>query len=238
MKRFFAVISSLLLCCSFLFTTASASFVNGGYTTATVYGHTYKYNSSIGKNESTGGVYGVSNITSSELIPIGYGGVCARLYTSTGALSRSGSWHYNGYEVNGMGSGALDAPSSGTYYSKGQVRFYNGDGYTTYSTKASPNMTQYNSISTSASHLQTNQTGLTYGSALFSETEPDLILAEGISGNIGYVKSSDLNGPMPVSAYAAIQIQTSQSRVIPVYESDGITVIDTFVIDATTPIYS
>ena len=75
------------------------------------------------KNESTGGVYGVSNITSSELIPIGYGGVCARLYTSTGALSRSGSWHYNGYEVNGMGSGALDAPSSGTYYSKGQVRF-------------------------------------------------------------------------------------------------------------------
>ena len=132
MKRFFAVISSLLLCCSFLFTTASASFVNGGYTTATVYGHTYKYNSSIGKNESTGGVYGVSNITSSELIPIGYGGVCARLYTSTGALSRSGSWHYNGYEVNGMGSGALDAPSSGTYYSKGQVRFYNGDGYTTY----------------------------------------------------------------------------------------------------------
>ena len=84
--------------------------------------------------------------------------------------------------------------------------FYNGDGYTTYSTKASPNMTQYNSISTSASHLQTNQTGLTYGSALFSETEPDLILAEGISGNIGYVKSSDLNGPMPVSAYAAIQI--------------------------------
>ena len=38
---------------------------------------------------------------------------------------------------------------------------------------------------------------------------------------------------MPVSAYAAIQMQTSQSRVIPVYESDGITVIDTFVIDAT-----
>lgn len=238
MKRFFAVISSLLLCCSFLFTTASATFVNGGYTTATVYGHTYKYNSSIGKDDSTGEVYGVTNITSDESFPAGYGGVSARLYTSEGVLSKSSSWFYNGSEVRGMGSGALFAPSSGTYYSRGQVRFYNGDGYTTYSTKASPNLTQYNSSSLAASHLQTNQNGLTYGSALFSETEPDLILVEGISGNIGYVKSSDLNGPMPVSVYDAIQMQTSQSRLIPVYESNGITVIDTFVIDATTPIYS
>lgn len=238
MKRFFSVIISLLLCCSFLFTAASASFENSGDSSATVYGHTYKYTSSIGKEDSTGAVYGVTNITSTELIPVGYCGICARLYTSTGALSRSSTWHYNDYEVKLINSGILYAPSSGTYYSKGQVRFYNGDGYTTYSSKASPNMTQYNSLSMSTSHLQINQTGLTYGSALLSETEPDLILAEGISGNIGYVKSSDLNGPMPATAYNAIQMQTSQSRVIPVYESDGITVIDTFVIDATTPIYS
>ncbi len=238
MKRFFSIIISLLLCCSFLFTSASAAFENSGDSTSTVYGHTYKYNSSIGKDDSTGVVYGVTNITSTELIPVGYCGICARLYTSTGTLAASTSWHYNNYEVQGVNSGFLYAPSSGTYYSKGQVRFYNGDGYNTYNSKASPNMTQYNSISMSASHLQTNQTGLTYGSALLSETEPDLILAEGISGNIGYVKSSDLNGPMPVTAYNAIQMQPSQSRAIPVYESDGITVIDTFVIDAATPIYS
>lgn len=237
MKRFFAVISSLLLCCSFLFTTASAAFVNGGSTTATVYGHTYKYYSSIGKSDSDE-VYGVTTVSSSDRIPTGYSGVCARLYTSEGVLSKSGSWIYNEHEVNAMGSGSLYAPTSGTFYCKGQVRLYNGDGYTTYSTKASPNITQSRTHSMPVSTLQTNQNGLTYGSALFSEKEPDLILAEGISGNVGYVKSSDLNGPMPTSTYAASQMLSSQSRVIPVYSDDGVSVIDTFVVDATTPIYS
>lgn len=65
--------------------------------------------------------------------------------------------------------------TSGTYYGKGQVRMYNGN---------------------------------------------------------GYVKSIDLNDPLPTTPDEAIEYQKNlpESRTILLYESDGTTVIDTFTI--------
>lgn len=54
-----------------------------------------------------------------------------------------------------------------------------------------------------------NESGLSYGSAAQAvsvETEPDLILAEGTNGKVGYVYSKDLNGETPKSPEEAVQM--------------------------------
>lgn len=243
MKRFISIISSFVLCCSFLIsTTFAAPHTTSAFSTSTVYGYTYNYYSIIGIQDSSDNLYGgvtVQSSNSSIAIPVGYMGTCPRLYTSSGVLSKSGSWRYNSIEIS-YANGTIFPSESGTYYSKGQVRMYNGNGYTTYTANATPNYTQKSAPIASGYSLKTNQNGLTYGSAYFSEVEPDLILAEGISGNLGYVKSSDLNGPEPTAVGDAIQIQdlTPQTRVIPVYDLDGVSIIDTFIVEETIMVYS
>ena len=79
-----------------------------------------------------------------------------------------------------------------------------------------------------------NENGLTYGSAFDSispNDEPDLILARGIDGTIGYVYASDLNGKEPKSPEEAISLQkmkTGENITIPLYEADGKTIIGEF----------
>ncbi|AOY76165.1 hypothetical protein [Clostridium formicaceticum] len=79
-----------------------------------------------------------------------------------------------------------------------------------------------------------NENGQTYGSSLYAvsfETEPDLILAEGIDGTTGYVYAADLYGKAPKNPQEAIAMQkanTDQERFIPLYASDGKTVIGEF----------
>lgn len=78
-----------------------------------------------------------------------------------------------------------------------------------------------------------NANGETYGYAIQSETigyEPDLIAATGTNGEDGYVRGTDLDGPIPSSPEEAIAMQSSNGRYIPLYESDGETVIGEFYI--------
>lgn len=86
---------------------------------------------------------------------------------------------------------------------------------------------------------QINKYGQTYGSSLYAvsaETEPDLIIAKGIDGTIGYVYSADLYGKEPKNPEEAIIMQKlnkDKIRTIPLYASDGKTVIGEF---KTTPV--
>lgn len=81
---------------------------------------------------------------------------------------------------------------------------------------------------------QKNENGQTYGSAANAtsiETEPDLILAEGVDGTIGYVRSVDLNGVMPKTPEEAVELMSKRTegvREIKLYAVDGKTVIGTF----------
>lgn len=60
-----------------------------------------------------------------------------------------------------------------------------------------------------------------------AERIPALISAVGDHGVAGYVRYSDLYGtPAPSSPEAALAEQT-QTRVIPIYAADGVTVVDT-----------
>ncbi len=83
-----------------------------------------------------------------------------------------------------------------------------------------------------------NESGQTYGSALVtgedSVVEPDLILVESDSGQIGYVFKNnfyDINN-QPENPEEAIEymkrLKKESPKVIPVYEQDGKTIIGEF----------
>lgn len=96
------------------------------------------------------------------------------------------------------------------------------------------------------SHIyEVNQAGQTYGSAMYAaspEKEPDLVLAEGLDGTQGYVYSSDLNADMVDSPEEALLLikkykemwenapvgEVVVARYIPLYDSDGKTIIGDF----------
>ncbi|WP_019850746.1 hypothetical protein [Desulfitobacterium sp. PCE1] len=80
--------------------------------------------------------------------------------------------------------------------------------------------------------IKVNQSGETYGSmagASSYEQIPDLILAEGIDGTVGYVKNSDLNQGLPKNPEEAVvymkNLKDNGFRKIPLYAVDGKTVI-------------
>lgn len=89
-------------------------------------------------------------------------------------------------------------------------------------------------------HYQKNAKGETFGSAKDANgnvaLEPDLISVVATNGNLGYAKKTDLEGSsaaMPTSP-AEAATYSPRATTIPVYASDGTTVVGSFVIDAGT----
>lgn len=86
-------------------------------------------------------------------------------------------------------------------------------------------------------NYKVNENGQKYGSDLYAtsiEAGPDLILATGKDGTQGYVYSKDLYNDGGVKTpEQAIKYQNEyagKSRIIPLYASDGKTVIGKFII--------
>ena len=216
---------------------AYADTVSGSYLYATVYNYQYQFNSTA--SAQTGSVWSHANIkcTQSVNVPAGYMGAYARLYNESGTLVKASGWSYNSSACAGIG---IMTPSyytsSGTYYGHGQVRMYNGNGYANYNTTKSPYIQGRSIPSNDFDVLYgLNKNNEVYGSELFLlelDITPDLIQAEGDNGEVGYVKYEDLNEDIPSDPEEAIEYQNSlpESRVIPIYDVDGETVIDTFTI--------
>lgn len=78
----------------------------------------------------------------------------------------------------------------------------------------------------------TNAAGQTYGSAIDNSPQPDLIGAIGDCGRTGYI-ARDRFAEFPPWIPGA---GSSQPQSVPVYESDGVTQIDTFTQDPGTPV--
>lgn len=83
-----------------------------------------------------------------------------------------------------------------------------------------------------------NKNGETYGSnseVTVAGQEPDLILAQGVDGTVGYIKWKDLNKDQPKNPKEAVaymeKIKNSSPKYIPLYDVDGQTVIGKFKID-------
>ncbi|MCG3089308.1 metal ABC transporter substrate-binding protein [Sporosarcina cyprini] len=80
-----------------------------------------------------------------------------------------------------------------------------------------------------------NDNGKTYGPNMGNATitlgEPDLMLAEGENGTIGYVKRVDLEGQQPKTPAGAVRLtKGAKPREIPLYDVDGETVIGKFIV--------
>ena len=96
-----------------------------------------------------------------EQVPTGYMGARARLYTSSGSLKASTDWKFNDQEAKSMLSFDSFSVSSGYYYSKGEVKFYNGNGYTAVSSNSTPNLAVKRIPA-----VQKNENGEIYGSEI------------------------------------------------------------------------
>lgn len=86
-----------------------------------------------------------------------------------------------------------------------------------------------------------NENGQTYGAAPLARTpdeEPDLISAMGTSGEEGYVLKTDLDGFQPQTPEEAIKWQNERPDfwMIPLYKSDGETVIGEFKVGGGTAV--
>ncbi len=82
-----------------------------------------------------------------------------------------------------------------------------------------------------------NANGMTYGSGAYVDERnpgPELILAYGLDGNFGYVRADEFpaTAPAPRSLEEAAASVPDASYTIPLYDADGVTIIDRFPIDA------
>ena len=199
-----------------------------GVSTISLGGYTYTYYSIIGRYPPR--LTAQIRTHSNEDVPVGYMGVQPRIYSQAGTLVALGNWSYNSSVCSGMLSSISKEVQPDVYfYSRGMVQFYNGNGYTTYTSNASP----YMSVATkSISAVPTNANGEVYGSELFLEAigvKADLISAIGENGVAGYVKATDLENLSAKTLAEALQ-PVRANRAIPLYESDGETVIGSFII--------
>lgn len=148
---------------------------------------------------------------------------------------RSSGWTYNSSLSGGMD---IKTPNystrSGTYYGRGQVRMYNGNGYNTYTTTQSPYV-QGHSMQNLEDLYKVNENNEVYGSELILDQfniKPDLIEAMGNNNVLGYVKAIDLEIDIPDTLEEVIIYQNNlpDERKIPLYENDGETVIGTYTV--------
>ena len=152
-----------------------------------------------------------------------------RLYDSNGVLKETTDWGYNTMQTTGYTAMESYTYTSGYYYVKGQVKMYNGDGYSTYDSKATPNVMPKQSRMTA----QVNSLGDIYGSEIFLNEigiSPNLILAEGENGEVGYVRAEDINRGNVETISEAIAYGEGSTYNVPLYNEDGNTVIGTFTV--------
>lgn len=147
-----------------------------------------------------------------------YNGTGKLLKTSELQLSNNSS--LNNFIVN------ISVNSSTSMYCKGRFQFIDGERIKVRTLQTATGMAATRGI-TAVSGI--NQSGLKYGSGLWDE-DLDLILVEGNNGNEGYVYAEKLYGPQEMTTeefYERMEELTNE-RVLPVFEKDGITVIDSF----------
>lgn len=104
---------------------------------------------------------------------------------------------------------------------------------TLYTTDTLYNTDFYSVLSSQSSfQYQVNETGQTFGQGPYLEgptQEPELIKARGVNGEIGYLRITDLNSSITSPSEVRLNHdEVKKNTMIPLYKSDGITIIDQF----------
>ena len=157
---------------------------------------------------------------------------------SKGMVSSTATAAYSGPVANGALSTGITATTGGasgkgTYTAHGTTWYKGSDGEM--KTLELESVDYYMAVranggvdlSTEEKQIHTNAAGETYGEALvvkYLNEDVDMISAIGKNGTEGYIKVSDL--PQNIPDYVP------HDHEIPVYASDGVTVIDSFFISS------
>lgn len=239
MKKVFLCLCAIILSISFSVTAFATTFTDPDGTIsaskyATGYNNIgYSFVSCIWNNPGAIGFETNIQTTTHEYIPTGYVGVLAKLYSSYGELISTTGWSYITTPHKYCLTTGNFPTTSGYYYSKGQVAIYNGDTYDYPSCYATPNYSPLAAYHDNAITVQRNSAGEIYGSEFFLnqiDIQPDLILAQGIDGTIGYVRYEDLDDRVMSPTEAIEKMRNNSTRIIPLYESDGVTLVGEFMV--------
>lgn len=238
-------ITLALVMCLCVAIPAFAEEYESNHSAYTLDGHTYDIWSSLyTRSPNTGAAWICeSNYTN---MPARYLGAKACLYNANGQVLKQMDMRYTTSSTYFMVA-SVDASSTGSIYSKGEVAVYNGSDYdvipcpkTTVATGGVLSYAEFSEeeIQTAATY-GVNANGETYGSSMFSEVNgcnPDLIAAVGDHGLSGYVRDEELNlrvhSPKEAKAF---EENLPTTRTIPLYDLEG-NVIDSFTVDNTNPL--
>jgi hypothetical protein len=175
-----------------------------------------------------------TNIISSSSVPSGHMGCSAELYDRSGDMILASEWVYNPQPTTFCQSyhTTFFVSGDGVYvFGRGITDLWNGNGYDTYYTDRTPNVLVRTIVEDMP--IATNRNNQTYGSAFYAaspEEVPDLIAAKGIDGTQGYVYATDVYGVGRINSPEELSFRTASTSAttIPLYDSDGTTVIGAF----------
>ena len=241
MKKHLKMMSMLSLVIIMTFTMVGIAYADqatSGKTTETVYGHEYEFWSIISNDYGAGKLAAGTRLQSIEpSVPAGYMGTQIKLYDDDGIFYKgTKDFVYTTYKTGVTGSIIVyDVDENEFYYSQGYVALYQGDDYKIYRCKSTPRYMAKQATYKDSVEIQYNSHGEIFGSEfLLAEigVKPDLILARGTNGELGYVKASELERNEISTPEEAIAYMESEeykvTRTIPLYDCEGETVIGSF----------
>lgn len=192
--------------------------------------------SSTAPNKLAGG--GTVATVSKNTVPAGYMMIKSTIMTSNGEVVGSSSWTQNTQYANNLVSNISYASyGTETYYGQALLKLYEGGEYKPLTVTRTPSMTKPTRSSMANNNQETqdkdaifvNENGYTMGNATTEDSSEirdlDFYSAIGVNGKKGYIRTSEMNGPKTLDEAATYD---DSSKDIPVYASDGVTVIDTF----------
>ena len=235
------VVLALILCMILALPASAEQPVYSSNKVITVDGITYTIQI-MAEPRANGSCGIMTSMRASQEVGPGYFGSQPLMYLSNGVLIATGPWDYipSYNDIYAIFSGAgLSYYPYNLYYAVCNLHFFDTsiDGYRSYQSNRTPNF-YCPSLSRSVSmeedeqvfNINVNEHGMTYGSYLAAGNSeaPDLIAAIATNGQAGYILRTDfeINNSLTLE-----QVQAGIDNVecyIPVYDSNGETVIGEF----------
>lgn len=190
----------------------------------------YMHNSSITNSPTTFATTNIYTMTGVQ-VPRGYMGARARLFKS-GILCEATAYAFNTGSATQLSASTTAYCGPGWYNSHGVVQYWGTN-------NAYSETFTFPSDPLESTQPAVNARGETFGSGETATADadlPDLVAAFGSNGEQGYVKATDLAvtppspNELPNDAGGAPAATIGAGTEIPLYESDGTTIIGSFTI--------
>lgn len=198
-----------------------------GSSSATVYGTLYKWKTVIDVTSSV--AKGYTQVDASKTVPAGYMGAHANLYDkASGKVVATSEWGTNPVAAIGYANTTYTTSKVGTYFVRGTVKLYTGNGYEVLGAKQSPE------LSIRSLNIKISDEELKERQQLYDTK--NMIAAIGVNDVEGYVSLDDLyntkNQPETPEEFIEMQRNYKEFRMVPLYSTDGETIIGEYRIDA------